>query len=66
VRYTDGTVLQFVVTGGKSELKPDVQHDAAVWSTSTVPVLVLVTCDKASPVVRGHHLSNWLVFAVPA
>ncbi len=68
VRYTDGTVIEFIVTASRSELKTDAQSDPAIWGESDTPVVVLVTCDKdlkRSPVINGHHTNNWFVFAKP-
>jgi len=68
IRYSDGTVLKFVVINRKSELKTDVQHDPAVWGASATPVVVLITCDrdpKRSHLVNHHYTNNWLVFARP-
>lgn len=66
IRYSDGTVRRFEVVHKESELKTKVQTDPRVWGSSKTPKLVLITCDKNSPVVRHHHLNNFLVFAVPA
>ena len=69
IKYSDGTVTNWVTVSHKSELKEDVQRDQAVWGGSETPVVVLITCDKdlvRSPVVNHHHTNNWLVFARPA
>lgn len=66
IRYSDGARLSFVVTNRRSQLKTDVQNNTAVWGGSASPVLVLITCDKSSPVVSHHHLNNFLVWAAPA
>ncbi len=65
IRYSDGTQVRFVVSHKRSELKVAVQTDAEVWGTSTTPKLVLITCDKHSPVVSHHHLNNFIVVASP-
>lgn len=66
IGYSDGTSVRFVVTHKYSQLKTAVQRNPEVWGTSKTPKLVLVTCDKRSPVVNHHHLNNFLVFASPA
>lgn len=63
IRYSNGAVAHFVVVRHKSELKTDVQRDQAVWGSSATPVVVLITCDKTSPLVNHHYLDNLMVFA---
>lgn len=63
IRYSDSTVIDFVVVSHRSERKEAVQHDAMVWGESAKPVVVLITCDKTSPLVNHHYLNNLLVFA---
>lgn len=65
IRYSDDTQVRFVVSHKRSELKLAVQTDAEVWGTSKTPNLVLITCDKRSPVVSHHHLNNFLILASP-
>lgn len=63
VTYTSGQTLKFVVVSGKSELKTNVQNDASIWASHVdFPQLVVITCDKHSPVVDHHHLSNYIVY----
>lgn len=66
ITCTDGRNLTYIVTNKRSELKPKVTTDQQVWGGSSSPVLVLITCDKNSPIVGQHHLNNYLVWAVPA
>ncbi len=65
VKYSDGTLINFVVVSHESELKDDVMHDPAVWGVSAMPVQILVTCDKNSKLVGHHYLNNLIVFAKP-
>jgi LPXTG-site transpeptidase (sortase) family protein len=59
-----GQTLKFVAKSYKSELKTAVQRDASVWKPQVgYPELVVITCDKFSPVVSHHHLSNFVVYA---
>lgn len=66
ITCTDGRRLTYTVTNKRSELKTKVTTDQQVWGGSSSPVLVLITCDKNSPVVGQHHLNNYLVWATPA
>jgi sortase (surface protein transpeptidase) len=64
VGYPGGVGLTFVVTGTKSELKTEAQDDTSIWRPSrSRDELIVVTCDKYSPVVAGHHLNNFIVYA---
>lgn len=66
IQYSDGTVTSWVTVSQRSELKEEVQADLEVWGGSETPVVVLITCDKDSPVVDHHHANNLVVFARPA
>lgn len=66
IQYSDGTVTSWVTVSQRSELKEEVQADLEVWGGSETPVVVLITCDKDSPVVDHHHTNNLVVFARPA
>lgn len=66
ITCTDGRHLTYTVTDKRSELKTKVTTDQQVWGGSSSPVLVLITCDKNSPLIGQHHLNNYLVWAEPA
>ncbi len=64
LKCSNGQPLTFVVTSHKSELKNDAMYDATIWkSNNDYPEIVVITCDKKSPVVAQHHLSNLVVYA---
>lgn len=65
ITCTDGRSLTYTVTAKRSELKTRVTTDQQVWGGSSSPVLVLITCDKNSPIIGRHHLNNYLVWAEP-
>lgn len=61
-----GETQTWQVTSSYSKLKTDAQHDTSVWNLDgkiTSPELVVITCDKHSPVVNHHHLNNFVVHA---
>lgn len=66
ITCTDGRNLTYIVNNKRSELKTKVTTDQQVWGGSSSPVLVLITCDKNSPIIGQHHLNNYLVWATPA
>lgn len=66
IRCNNGRVLSWKVREKQSVLKTDLQTDQRVWGGSTTPVVALITCDRNSRVVNGHHLNNYVVWAVPA
>lgn len=66
VRCSNGRVLAWKVTEKQSVLKTALQTDQRVWGGSATPVVALITCDRASKVVDGHHLNNYVVWVRPA
>lgn len=66
ITCTDGRNVTYTVTNKRSELKTKVTTDQQVWGGSSSSVLVLITCDKNSPIVGQHHLNNYVVWAAPA
>ncbi|GGB30943.1 hypothetical protein GCM10011492_21860 [Flexivirga endophytica] len=59
-------VVELTVTHKESVTKTALTTDQRVWGGSSTPVVTLVTCDIASPMVNGHHLSNYVVWTKPA
>lgn len=53
------------VTRTASVPKTTLQTDQSVWGSSSLPVVVLITCDPHSPMVKGHHLNNFVVWTKP-
>lgn len=66
VRCSNGRVLSWKVSEKQSVLKTALQTDQRVWGGSSTPVVALITCDRASKVVNGHHLNNYVVWVRPA
>lgn len=66
VRCSNGRVLSWKVSDKQSVLKTALQTDQRVWGGSSTPVVALITCDRASKVVNGHHLNNYVVWVRPA
>lgn len=66
ITCTDGRNVTYTVTNKRSELKTKVTTDQQVWGGSSSSVLVLITCDKNSPIIGQHHLNNYVVWAAPA
>lgn len=66
LKCSDGTTRALAVTNKASELKADVQRDARVWGHSASPVIAFITCDRSSPMIKGHHTNNYVVWARPA
>lgn len=65
VRCVDRAPLTLRVTHKESEQKTAVQRDARVWGQSSSPVVVLITCDRNSPMIGRHHTNNYVVWTVP-
>lgn len=66
VRCSNGRVLSWKVSEKQSVLKTALQTDQRVWGGSSTPVVALITCDRTSKVVNGHHLNNYVVWVRPA
>lgn len=60
-----GHAMKWRVVRTASVLKTALRTDQSVWGVSRTPVVVLVTCDPDTAVVKGHHLGNFAVWAVP-
>lgn len=65
VTCTSNKVVRLQVTHKESVLKTKLTTDQRVWGGSATPVVTLVTCDIKSPMVSGHHLSNYVVWTKP-
>ncbi|MBO1768320.1 class F sortase [Allobranchiibius sp. GilTou38] len=65
ITCSSGRQIDAVVTRTASVPKTTLQTDQTVWGSSPSPVVVLITCDPASRVVKGHHLNNFVVWTVP-
>lgn len=66
VKCSNGRTLAWKVTERQSVNKTALTRDARVWGSSETPVVALITCDRASKVVDGHHLNNYVVWVRPA
>lgn len=66
VTCSNDKVVRLTVTHKESVLKTKLTTDQRVWGSSPTPVVTLVTCDIASPMVDGHHLNNYVVWTKPA
>ncbi len=66
VNCSNGRVLKWTVSHKESVLKTKLQTDQRVWGGSATPVVALITCDRNSKVVAGHHLHNYVVWVRPA
>lgn len=66
VSCSNGRVFHWRVSHKESVLKTALQTDQRVWGGSSTPVVALITCDRASKVVAGHHLNNYVVWVRPA
>ncbi|GAB3586936.1 class F sortase [Calidifontibacter terrae] len=66
VNCSNGRVLRWTVSHKESVLKTKLQTDQRVWGGSASPVVALITCDRNSKVVSGHHLNNYVVWVRPA
>jgi len=75
VKVTPGAVVDLQCPSGSpvrlravrtaSVPKTALQTDQSVWGSSPSPVVVLITCDLNSRVVKGHHLNNFVVWTSP-
>lgn len=65
VTCTNNKVVRLQVTHKESVLKTKLTTDQRVWGGSATPVVALVTCDIKSPMISGHHLSNYVVWTKP-
>lgn len=66
VTCTNNKIVSLRVTHKESILKTKLTTDQRIWGGSATPVVTLVTCDIASPMVAGHHLNNYVVWTRPA
>ncbi|MBP6995041.1 MAG: sortase [Phycicoccus sp.] len=66
ITTVSGTVRQYVVTRSDPVSKEQVPQDASIWAPATTSELRLITCDPQTPLVSGHFLGNWVVWARPA
>ncbi|RNI25455.1 class F sortase [Flexivirga caeni] len=65
ITCANAKVVKLTVTGMQSIPKPALTTDQRVWGASATPVVTLVTCDIKSPMIAGHHLNNFVVWAKP-
>ena len=66
VACADGTTRALRVTRKASVAKTALQTDASVWGASSTPVVVLITCDRNSPIRNRHRVNNVVVWTAPA
>ena len=65
IECSSGRHIETLVKRTASVPKTTLQTDQTVWGSSSSPVVVLITCDPASRVVKGHHLNNFVVWTAP-
>lgn len=65
LKCRSGKSVRLRVTRTASILKTKLRTDQSVWGRSATPVVVLITCDPNSAVVKGHHLNNFIAWASP-
>ena len=59
----DGSSLRLTATTTASVDKGKLMTDQRVWGSSSTPVVAFVTCDIHSPMIKGHHTNNFVVWA---
>ncbi len=65
LQCSSGGPVRLRVVRTASVPKTALQTDQTVWGSSTSPVVVLITCDLNSRVVKGHHLNNFVAWTSP-